>query len=102
MQRRDGERAVELCNGRVERTQHVTVEVLLHEVCDYLSVGLGHEGVPRRPEAVTELHVVLNDAVVDDRDLAGAVDVRVRVYLRGGAVRCPTSVADPGGATDGI
>lgn len=42
--------------------------------------------------------VVLDDAVVDDGDLACRVAVRVRVAIGGAAVRRPAGVAHPGGS----
>ena len=44
-----------------------------------------------------QVREVLDDAVVDDRDRAGAVDVRVRVAVVGRAVGGPAGVADAGG-----
>ena len=46
-------------------------------------------------ELPLEIEVVLDDAVVDDDDLPGAVAVRVRVLLGRAAVRRPARVADP-------
>src|SRR5207253_11167895 len=43
---------------------------------------------------------VLDDAVVDDDDLAGAVGMRV--LLRRAAVGCPACVADPGRPAEGV
>jgi hypothetical protein len=48
--------------------------------------------VPLRLQLVLQLEVVLDDAVVDDHDLAGAVAVRVRVLLGRTAVRGPARV----------
>jgi hypothetical protein len=50
-------------------------------VRDDLGVGLRLEDVPLRLQLVLQLEVVLDDAVVDDDDLAGAVAVRVRVLF---------------------
>ena len=44
--------------------------------------------------SLLQLEVVLDDAVVDDDDAAGAVAVRVRVLLGRPAVRRPARVAD--------
>ena len=43
---------------------------------------------------------VLDDAVVDDGDLAGGVAVRVGVAVGGAAVGGPAGVADAGGAAE--
>ena len=56
--------------------------------------------VPLRLQLVLQLEVVLDDAVVDDDDAAGAVAVRVRVLLGGPAVRGPAGVADAVDAVD--
>jgi len=50
--------------------------------------------VPFALQLVLQLEVVLDDAVVDDDDLAGAIAVRVGVLLRRPAVRRPAGVAD--------
>ena len=49
---------------------------------------------PCRCSSLLQIEVVLDDAVVDDDDLAGAVAVRVRVLLGRPAVRRPARVAD--------
>ena len=59
-----------------------------------LRVRLGLEPVAARLEAVAELAEVLDDPVVDDRDLAGAIDVRMRVEIVRAAVRCPARVGE--------
>ena len=48
-------------------------------------------------ELLLQVQVVLDDAVVDDDDLAGAVAMWVRVLLGGPAVRRPPGVADTDG-----
>ena len=69
-------------------------QLLLDQVRDDLGVGLGDERVPLALQLVLELEVVLDDAVVDDDDAAGAVAVRVGVLLGRPAVRRPARVAD--------
>ena len=66
----------------------------LDEVRDDLGVGLGDEPVALALELALQIEVVLDDAVVDDDDLAGAVAVRVRVLLGRPSVRRPARVAD--------
>ena len=53
-------------------------------------------------QSCLEIGVVLDDAVVDDDDLARAVRVRVRVDVGGGAVRGPPRVADALPSADGF
>ena len=66
----------------------------LDEVRHHLRVGLRDEAVAGGGEARLELEVVLDDAVVDDHDAAGAVLVRVSVLLGGAAVGGPAGVPD--------
>ena len=67
---------------------------LFYKVWDDLGIRLRVESVAVRSEPRLEFGVVLHDAVVNDDDLAGAVRVRVRVHVGGGAVRGPPRVAD--------
>ena len=68
---------------------------LLDEVGERLRVGLGGELVTALLEPVPELAEVLDDPVVDDRDLAGAVDVGVGVQVVRPAVGRPAGVRQP-------
>ena len=72
----------------------VVLHLALDEVRDDLGVGLGDERVPFLLELLLQIQVVLDDAVVDDDDPAGAVAVRMRVLLGRPAVRRPARVAD--------
>ena len=74
---------------------------LLEEVGEDLGVGLGAEAVAAATELLSEGVVVLDAAVVDDGDAAGAVEVGVRVELGGSADGGPAGVADAEGAGDG-
>ena len=67
---------------------------LLDEVGDRLGVGLGGQRVAAGLEPVAQLAEVLDDAVVDDRDLAGAVAVRVGVEVVRPAVGRPARVGE--------
>jgi len=55
-------------------------------VGDDLGIRLRDEAVARGGELALELHVVLDDAVVDDDDVAGAVARGMPVSLVGGAL----------------
>ena len=82
-----------------QRPPHRVLEpVVLHlafdEVRDDLGVGLGDEAVALLLELPLQVEVVLDDAVVHDDDLSGAVAVGVRVLLGRPAVRRPARVAD--------
>jgi len=61
-----------------------------------LGVRLGLEGVTLGYQLQLELGEVLDDAVVDQGQLAAVGQVRVRVLVRGAAVRSPAGVADTG------
>ena len=74
---------------------------LLEEVGEDLGVGLGAEAMASATELLSEGVVVLDAAVVDDGDAAGAVEVGVRVELGGSADGGPAGVADADGAGDG-
>ena len=69
---------------------------MLDEMSDDLRVGLGFEPMPLLFELVLEVQVVLDDAVVDNDDLTGAVAVRVGVLF------CWASVCRPAGVPDTI
>ena len=78
-------------DGVLERA---AVRIFFDQVGDDLGIGLGDEFVALGGELALELEVVLDDAVVDDYDLAGAVAVRVGVELRRPAVGGPARVGD--------
>ena len=90
----DGIGAVGLAQGGPHGIGDVARVGLLHEVREHLGVGLGAEAVAAREEAVPELPEVLDDAVVDDRHVAGAVDVGMRVEVVGPAVGRPAGVGE--------
>ena len=80
----------------------VVLHLALDEVRDDLRVGLGDELVALLLELLLQIEVVLDDAVVDDDDLAGAVAVRMGVLLGRPSVRRPARVADAVVAGNGI
>ena len=67
---------------------------------DDFGVGFGAELVAFVDQLLLQADVVLDDAVVDDDDLAGAVAMRMSVLFRGTSVRGPASVADAIGAVE--
>ena len=87
-------RAVEALERGPHGGQEVTLVVGLDEVRDDFRVGLGSELVTLSLQLGLELGEVLDDAVVDDEDLAVAVGVRVCVDVGRLAVRRPARVAD--------
>ena len=79
------------------------LRVLLHlldEVGDDLGVGFGDELVALRGEFALQIEIVLDDAVVDDDDAAGAVAMGMGILFRGAAMRGPAGVADAEGAVE--
>src|ERR1700686_1265521 len=68
--------------------------VLLNQVRDDFRVRLGRELVSFSDQLLLERQVVLNDSVVHDYDLAGAIAMWVRVFFRRTAVSCPARVPD--------
>jgi hypothetical protein len=100
MHDREGIRALEVLDRSGDSRGQITGEVALDEVRDCLGVGLGAQDVPVGREVLAQLDVVLDDAVVHDRDLAGAVDVRVGVLLARLAVRRPPGVPNAHAASD--
>src|ERR1700733_3592007 len=66
---------------------------------DDFGVRVAREPYASRLELALQRHVVLDDAVVDDCDLAG--DVRVSIGFARPAVRSPARMADPGRSLKG-
>ena len=83
-----------------ERFDHcifeVFVERLLDEMGDYFGVSLRSELMSARLESLLQCAGVLDDAVVDDRYVALAVYMRVRVAFIRDAMGRPTRMADSG------
>ena len=69
----DRVRALELAQGVADGVGEVALVGLLDEVGERLGVGLRGQRVAARLEPVAQLAEVLDDPVVDDRDLARAV-----------------------------
>ena len=86
--------AFELAQRVAHGVGEVALVGLLDEVGDRLGVGLGGQRVAAGLQPVAQLAEVLDDPVVDDRDLAGAVAVRVGVEVVGPAVRRPARVGE--------
>ena len=82
---------------RPDRVGEVAVVGLLDEVGERLGVGLRGQPMAARLEAVPELAEVLEDPVVDDRDVTGAVLVGMRVEVVRAAVGRPARVGQADG-----
>jgi hypothetical protein len=69
---------------------------------EHFGIGFGGEMVFAFPqERVLYLLVIFNHAIMDDRELAAFVKVRVRILIGGFAVCRPTRVANSKGAARG-
>ena len=87
--------AFELVEREPCRLDEIAVVVLLDQVGDRLGIGLGGEDVPALAEALTQLAVVLDDPVEDDRELGRVVaGERVRVRLGDAAVGRPARMPE--------
>ena len=93
---RKGKGALQLADGA-----HAGVEkrlrglaVLGDEMGHHLGIRIRDEFIARALEPLADRFVVLDDAVVNDRQIAG--EMRVRIALGGRAVRCPARVRNAG------
>jgi hypothetical protein len=95
----DGDRVGPLDNA--QRRTHGIGEVALVGLLDEVGKGLGvrlrRQPMAARLEPVAELPEVLDDPVVDDRDIAGAVLVGMGVEIVRATVRGPACVGEPDG-----
>ena len=94
MHGRDRVAALEPLDRLGHRFGKVALVVRLDEVGDRLGVGLRAQDVALGGELLAQGHVVLDDAVVNDGDLAVAVDVRMGVVLARTPVRRPSGMPD--------
>ena len=89
---------------RFKRVDHrvfeLAVERSLDQMREHLGVRLRLEHMALHLEHLSQGAVVLDDAVVHDRDRAGAVGVRMRVAFGRRAVRGPARVRDADRAVD--
>ncbi len=82
-----------------QRPPHGVLEAVvfhfaLDQMRDDFRVGLGDEGMALELELGLQIQVVLDDPVVHDDDLAGAVSMRMGVFFSGTAVRRPARMTD--------
>ena len=89
--------ALDRLQGVADGLGQVALVGLLDQVGDRLGVGLRREAVAAGLEPVAQLPEVLDDAVVDDRDLAGAVLVGMGVEVIGPAMRRPAGMREADG-----
>ena len=95
----------ELANQAVEDLEHSLGERAIlapEKLGDKLGVGVGLDFYSGLEEAVAQLSVVLQDAVVHHGHRSGGVGLRVGIGLGGGSVGRPARVADAHGAVQGL
>ena len=88
-----------LAHGVFQRT---AVHIFLHQMRHDLCVRLGDELVPFLFQFLLQLHIVFDDAIVDDHDLALAVPVGMGILFGGPPMRGPARVAQAVDAVDGM
>ncbi len=76
------------------RRPEISLIGLLEQVRDDLGVRLRIELMPATPELAAQLGVVLDDAIVDHRELTPTTHMRMGVLISGRAMRRPTGVPD--------
>ena len=74
------------------------VVMLADEMGEHFSIGLRLKGVPLADQVVAQGLVILDDAIVDERELVALVKVRVGILIRHAAMGGPAGVADAHGA----
>ncbi len=67
---------------------------------EHFRVRVGFEFVPRRKQFLFERVIIFDDAVVDDGDFAGTVEMRMGIFVRRDAMRGPARVRDAEAAGD--
>mmetsp|Transcript_7556 Transcript_7556/g.13170 ORF Transcript_7556/g.13170 Transcript_7556/m.13170 type:complete len:301 (-) Transcript_7556:251-1153(-) len=94
----DSVRSANLCEREANSGLEVEAWVLLLFVADeysqHFTVSVAVKGVAESGQLLLELYIVLDDAVVHDRELFAVGSVRVRVAVRRGAVGSPAGVCD--------
>ena len=68
--------------------------IIADQMREHFGVGVGFELVPGTDQFLFERVVIFNDAVMDDGDFAGSIEVRMAVSVGRNAVRGPARVAD--------
>jgi hypothetical protein len=69
----------------------------LHQVRHHFGIGLGGEGMPLGLQAMLQVEVILDDAVVHHHHIAVAIAMRMGVLFGRTAVSRPARVADAEG-----
>ena len=90
---RAGDEAKGLPYGGLGAVLAVAPVKVLHKVCGYLRISLGHEGIALLGKKITELDVVFHYAVVNQSHIAVLAEMWVGVYVVGLPVGCPAGMA---------
>ena len=93
-QHAERERAAHPLHRPLHRRHNVAFILVRDQVGHDLRIRLRHERVPGDGQFLAQLEIIFDDAVVDDREFARVVRMRVRVDIRRLAVRRPARVAD--------
>ncbi len=70
------------------------VVIIANQMREHFRVGVGFESVPGGEQFILQQVVVFDDAVVDDGDFAGLVQLRMRIFVRRDSMSGPARVAD--------
>ena len=81
-------------NDLLDGLQHIPCIVIFQQLGHHLGVRIRGELHPPAHQTVFQLQVVFDDAVVHHHELAPIADLRVGVYIAGGAVGGPPGVAN--------
>src|SRR5215217_5171302 len=68
--------------------------LLAHQLRDDLGISFGFAADACRIQLLPQTHVVLDDAVVDQRDTAVGGSMRMGVHVVRGSMGCPSGVPD--------
>ena len=88
------EYAAQFLHSLTHSLLQIAVEILLDEVSDDLGIGLGLENVSFLLELLLQGQIVLDDAVMDNHNIAGTIAMRVRVLFSRAPMCRPAGVAD--------
>lgn len=83
------------------RLQQITIVEVVQQLGHHFGVGLGGKSVALAHKVFLDLHVVLHNAVVDDRKASIGGHMGVRVCVRGHAMCGPPGMAHTHGARQG-
>ena len=83
-----------------EKIHRLALHYVLHKLHQHLGVGVAAEGDALLLQLLLQVGIVLDDAVVNYREVLRLRVVRVRITRRRLAMRCPSCVRYTYGARD--